>query len=266
MNKQVIQDLLKEKQRLEAIIAEASAFISNAPEGTVQIRTHNDHLQFFHRQYTHEKNGKYIPVAERDLALSLVQKRYMEHILKEAQNQLKTICAFLNQYDPDILINTYLKEGKYRKGLLDPVELPDDEFAALWQAQTYDRKGFQDNDPEHYTQKNERVRSKSEVLIADALNQAGIPYHYERPLRVRDRIIYPDLTLLRITDREELYWEHHGMMDDIDYCNHALQRIRDYESIGIYPGDRLIITMETSLHPLNKRIINQIIRHYILQE
>ena len=59
---------------------------------------------------------------------------------------------------------------------MKPIDVPDELFAAEWQSFEYERKGFADNLQEHYTRKNERVRSKSEVLIADALYAAGIPY------------------------------------------------------------------------------------------
>ncbi|MEE3440399.1 MAG: hypothetical protein VZR07_10670, partial [Ruminococcus sp.] len=48
------------------------------------------------------------------------------------------------------------------------------------------------------TQRGEIVRSKSEVIIADALYYANIPYHYEKPIKVGDRVIYPDFTVLNV--------------------------------------------------------------------
>ena len=106
------------------------------------------------------------------------------------------------------------------------------------------------------------MRSKSEVMIADALSKANIPYRYECPLRLGNAVVHPDFTVLRSSDREIVYWEHFGMMDDPEYCHKALQKIRLYEKCGIYPGIRLIITMETSYLPINLTVIGDAIRTY----
>ena len=135
---------------------------------------------------------------------------------------------------------------------------------AEWLTEEYIRKPFSEGVQEHYTLKNERVRSKSEAMIADALNMAGIPYKYECPLVIGGRLIHPDFTILRVYDRKIMYWEHLGMMDDIDYRNNAFSRIHEYEMNGIFPGDCLIVTQETGGRQLNNRDINLMIRHYLL--
>ena len=108
------------------------------------------------------------------------------------------------------------------------------------------------------------VRSKSEVMIADALEQAGIPYRYECPLQLGRAILHPDFTLLRIADRKHLYWEHLGKMDDPEYVIKNLRRIRLYEQNGIMPGIDLILTMETSWQPMNLSVIKQMIQTYCI--
>ena len=66
-----------------------------------------------------------------------------------------------------------------------------------------------------YTSKGERVRSKSEVIIADVLNREGVPYRYEYPIYIKGiGKIYPDFTVLNIGIRKEMIWDHFGMMDD----------------------------------------------------
>ena len=76
--------------------------------------------------------------------------------------------------------------------------------------------------------------------------------------------IHPDFTVLNVRKRKEYLWEHLGMMDDPEYSKSALERIRQYEKQGFYPGDKLIITHETSENPLPTRLIDDIISHYLL--
>ena len=109
------------------------------------------------------------------------------------------------------------------------------------------------------------MRSKTEILIANALNKFGIPYHYECPLYLEGYgIVHPDFTALNIRLRKLYYWEHNGMMDDPDYLENALYRITMYEKNDIYPGDKLIITHETSTRPINSKSIEAMIQKFLL--
>ena len=264
LNYHIINDLHKEKTRLEKLKANALRTIKNAPEGTVLIKLCNNTPQFYQRTAPKDKCGSYIPVAERDKAVQLVQKRYLERLCDAAEKQLKAIDRFLQQYDRDALKKVFISENETRRRFIIPAELPDEIYFPLWQAYEYERKGFLEGDKQHFSKKHERVRSKSEAMIADALYAAGIPYRYECPLEVNRRTIHPDFTILRPYDRKIFYWEHLGKIDDAAYMKRNFFRIRDYESDGIFPGDQLILTGETEEMPLNNIIIEQVIRHYLL--
>ncbi len=102
---------------------------------------------------------------------------------------------------------------KARQKLIVPVKETMEEFVHNWEAVRYEGKGFRTDVPEFYTAKGERVRSKSEVIIADALYRKGIPYRYEYPLHLSGvGEIYPDFMVLNVRLRKEMYWEHFGRM------------------------------------------------------
>ena len=144
-----------------------------------------------------------------------------------------------------------------------PVNICDDEFAKKWMETPYRRKGFGRDAPEFYTIKGERVRSKSEVIIADRLMANGIPYRYECPLKLGKKIIHPDFTILRMSDRKILYHEHCGKIGDPQYAEDMLVRARDYNRAGILFGDRLFYTFESETVPLDVKNLDDIIRqHY----
>ena len=137
-------------------------------------------------------------------------------------------------------------------------------FIEEWQKVEWTGHPFSEDAPQLFTTKGERVRSKSEVQIADSLNRLGIPYRYEYPLRLKNGInIYPDFYCLNVRTRQELYWEHFGMMDNPEYAKNAVQKLHQYNSIQIIPGKNLIITMETSTSPLNVKYIEQQIKSYL---
>ena len=203
-----------------------------------------------------------MPSREFDKAAALIQKKYDEEVLKAANKQLSAISSFLKCYDPEALGGVFEKQSDVRKNYILPVELPDQEYKMRWQSKEYEPKQFAENISEHYTSRGERVRSKSEVMIADALYRAGIPYKYECPLELNGMILHPDFTILRMEDRKEIYWEHLGMMDDPEYCLNAIQRIRLYEANGIFPGIDLVLSMETGSMPINLAVINNLIKEY----
>lgn len=235
--------------------------LSRAPEGSILVKKYKKGCQFYFRKDEKDRNGTYLRVAERKLAAALVQKAYDKKALSAARKQWKALDLFLRNYQPNALTEIVEREGELRQMYLQPLEVPDALYAAKWQTLNYESKPFREDIPLHLTEKQERVRSKSEVMIANALYRAGVPYRYECPLQLGTQLIYPDFTILRISDRKEIYWEHLGMMDDAEYRNHALQRIRTYEENGIFPGDQLILTAETVRMPLNAVVLQSIIKH-----
>jgi len=70
--------------------------------------------------------------------------------------------------------------------------------------------------------KKEKVRSKSEVIIADRLFINAIPYEYERGLIVKipktaecpetEMVWNPDFRVLNVRTGKEYIWEHFGRM------------------------------------------------------
>lgn len=86
-----------------------------------------------------------------------------------------------------------------------------------------------------------RVRSKSEFIIVNMLEERGIKFLYEEPLYADDGTLYlPDFTInWRGSD---YYWEHLGLLDRDDYRAHWEQKRAWYERF--FPG-QLILTEES---------------------
>ena len=133
-----------------------------------------------------------------------------------------------------------------------------------WQQQPYVGKAFPEELPEIYTERGERVRSKSEKILADKFYLKGIPYRYECPLKLSGMgMVYPDFTLLNVKTRQEYYWEHFGLMGDPEYCEKAVRKIAAYEKNGIFPGVNLIFTFEAGKASLDMKQIDRLIEQYL---
>ena len=73
------------------------------------------------------------------------------------------------------------------------------------------------------------------------------------------KVIYPDFTVLKVSERKVIYWEHRGMMDDREYARNAVNRIKSYNKNGVFLGENLILTEETSTDPLGTDEIETVI-------
>jgi len=117
------------------------------------------------------------------------------------------------------------------------------------------------------TARGEIVRSKSELIIADKLHSAGVPYIYEVSVSfMNDDYMrrLPDFFVLNKRTRKEFFWEHFGMMDNPEYCAEAQFKMDIYAKNGYFPGKNLLITFESSKVPLNTGYVDMLIKEYLL--
>lgn len=99
----------------------------------------------------------------------------------------------------------------------------------------------------HRTRRGELVRSKSEVIVANLLQEAGIEYEYERPFTgpVTGGTARPDFTLFD-PGGDEIIWEHLGMLDRDDY-RQSWETKRDwYARNDFVVGRNLFTSTETN--------------------
>ena len=107
-----------------------------------------------------------------------------------------------------------------------------------------------------------RVRSKSERIIADALDQKEITYRYEAKLVIGGVSIHPDFTIYRPFDGKMILWEHFGLMDNEGYRKKTIEKLYLYAQHGFVPLDNMICTFEKDLRDPVR--IDTIIKLYLL--
>lgn len=264
MNK-IIKQLTEELEVLDKIILKAEKSLEGSPNGILRISKSGNTMQYYRREDEKDRNGKYIKKKDMGIVYELAQKEYDEEVLSAARSQKKKISGFLRQYSPDKVKNIYTTLTPERQLLTTPYIIPDAQYVSRWKNRVYEGKGFREDAPEIYTENGERVRSKSEKMLADKLRAMNIPYLYEYPLYLNGYgFVYPDFTLLNVWTREEFYLEHFGMMDDEKYTESAVLKIESYERNEIFPGEKLLITYETSKHPLDMKLFEQIIKRYLV--
>lgn len=176
----------------------------------------------------------------------------------------KEIKKLLRDYSDDEIEEIYKSLHKERQALVMPVEPTWEQLVEQWYSVEYQGKEFREGAAIILTEKGERVRSKSEKILADYFYRNNILYQYEKPLKLKGYgIVYPDFTLLSRKTRKEMYWEHEGMMDQPEYARAAVAKIDSYQKNGIYIGENLIVTFETEKNVLSTKTIEELVEKYL---
>ncbi|MBO4858291.1 MAG: hypothetical protein J5527_07240 [Treponema sp.] len=269
----IIQVLEQRISILNALLLEKRKALKNVPSGSLRIAKSNGVVQYYRRMNPKDTTGSYIHAKDKVLVKRLAQKEYDKKVSLAVQAEIALLNHTLKTYnkmnDRKLLAEKVFE--KFRplwQVLIHPVRIPDSLYVQEWQSVTYTGKDFSEDMAEYLTARGERVRSKSEIIIADTLFRLKIPYHYEYPVDIRTTngeklTFYPDFTCLNLRTRQEFYWEHFGMMDNSEYSERAVQKLRLYEQNGIVPGKNLIITMETSTIPINTKQIELLAKSYL---
>lgn len=260
----IISIVERRKKELESVCKLLEKNIEKAPEGCLRVSVSNGKAQYYYKENSKKSSRKYIPKSDKKLAYLLAQKDYNRKLLVALSKELDVMKWICSHYHPEKIQEIYDKTPISRKILITPITLSDDEYIKCWEAQEYEHMGFKENMPEYYTARGERVRSKSEIMIADTLYRRGIPYRYEYPIRLQGiGTVHADFYCLNVRTRKEFVWEHFGMMDNDVYSNGAVGKIEKYTLNDYWPGMNFIATFESAMHPLSTKFIEVNIQKYL---
>ena len=234
---------------LQKILATKKKSYEKAPQGRIRISQNGGHPEYYLITERGSLRGKYLPHSQETLARQLAQKDYDARLIKLLQKEISAFQNYMTQTSNGRAISElYDSLCPARRSLITPATLTNEQFAARWQEVSWTGRSFAPDAPLFYTARGERVRSKSEIIIADTLYRHGIPYRYEFPLTLRrsseapfhsdfDKLnhrnsgsgdtitIYPDFLCLNTRTRQEFYWEHFGLMDSPEYSNKAAGKL-----------------------------------------
>lgn len=266
--------LKREKKELQCLISQLNRQLTNPTPGSLRISLNHGYWRYFHCTSSDEdskKSCRYLGKNEIGVARQLAQQEYEAQLLKVAKKQLRLLEKHPEEFDPHALRDVYQNLHEARKVLVTPLVMTDEEYVRQWESMQYAPGQFGPADPFFQSERGERVRSKSEKIIADKYLHRGIPYRYEFPIKLKDGkgevIKRPDFLVLDKRTRKEYFHEHFGKVDDPDYAKHQMiEKLELYAENGIFPGVNLLITMESSLHPFNDRYLDLLIKKYRLAD
>lgn len=270
--------LEKRLAELQNLLFTKKKSYEKAPQGRIRISQNGGHPEYYLVTERGSLRGKYLPHSQKTLARQLVQKDYDARLIKLLQKEITALQNYMKQTSNGRAIpELYDSLCPARRSLITPAILTNEQYAARWQDVSWTGRPFESDAPYICTARGERVRSKSEVIIADTLFRHNIPYRYEFPITLKrinpDDIrrdfgssitLYPDFLCLNTRTRTEFYWEHFGLMDSTEYSNNAAGKLRLYTENGILAGRNLIITMETQTEPPSIKALEKLIEEFLL--
>lgn len=221
------------------LLKQSQETLAEAPPGRLFVRERKKRKSYY--QIIKKKAGSrwrniQLNINEdTELIRKLTEKRIAEEMIQTCLGNLKvlenTLHCFRSCDTPDILASL---PSKYQDAFL----LCHKQQINAWFSAPYQKAPFDAKRHIHITACGELVRSKSEVIIADALFSCGIPFHYEERFPYPDddgNFYYPDFTIL-LPNGLKLIWEHLGLLGEMAYCVHNAQKLHNYQRNKVFIG------------------------------
>ena len=300
-----IKEAIEKELKLEKrILSKITVNYRIADSGVLLCRVGNGRTMFYIRdKKKNMKKAKYVSRKEFWKAEMLYRECVKAEIVKALNSNIKALekaIRNIEEYDVESVVNRMPKAYKNirdflnQKGIKDALQkidsLSKDNVKYIVkndECQTEDSKDDADV-PQSENPKDRAglkfktsfglmVRSKNELLIAEALYTAGVKFLYEARLELVEGIgdaatnretynmeaLFPDFTII-LPDGERLYWEHLGMWENQGYREDNVRRLTLYFSNGIYPPKNLILTVDGNKMPFDNSAVWRIIEGQIL--
>lgn len=236
----------------------------------IRVTRHGKSLQYYFITQKGDTNGKYIPKEKHKIAQEILYVEYCKKLHTLLKEKIKILTCFEKEFCSihKQIEQAYTAISETRRNLFLPLIKSSEQYQKEWQEIKFTPKNFSIETPEIYTSQGLRVRSKSEVIIAETLYKNKIPFRYEYPVEIKQSdgsstTWHPDFYCLNSRTKKEIIFEHFGIMDNPIYAEKTVKKICTYISNKIYPGEKFIFTMETTTQPLNAIQVEFLIKNFL---
>ena len=215
--------------------------------------------------YINEQAGlTYLPKSKRKLAEKLAEKLYIKEQIAEINQEIIAIDKYLKYHNQIKRNDKLLLDYPGINELLIPYFEAENTKTLNWSKTEFNTNPVNSEQLNIETKSGIMVRSKSEAVIASVLYENNIAFKYEAELLLNDGSVYPDFSILHPKSGKIIYWEHFGMMDSSLYYQKAYSKLMLYAVNNIIPDINLIVTYETSKHPLSVIQVERKVEEFLL--
>lgn len=239
--------------------------LGNLPEGVLLCTGDEKKRKYYQRLPAkgNRKKERRFGVKKNPVMLrGLVRKEYVTSALEVLDRDIKMLDAAIRKYRPadeNSVMQGFLNEYPELAGCMYSAYAGLDEWKnAFHTADDYHPESFN-----AITIAGESKRSKNEIYIASRLDHYGLVYRHDCPTGIPGLYRNPDFQIIRPRDLKLIYWEHFGMMDDLEYRIDYKRKMEEYEEHGIVPWDNLITTFGNA-RQLDAKMIEATIQGWLL--
>ena len=261
--KQIELELLKQEKMLK----EQQGILDASPEGFLFPRQRKKSCSYYHQHKV--RDGR----SWQTIQTNISENYEMQRMLLDKRVSEKAIIALQR----NIPLLQQLKENYQSVDFYDLFKMLPDGYSELlrkkemeemlaWQNAPYKRCTYYPEKLTHRTAYGDYVRSKGEVIIANALYGFGVPNRYEEELWLPNcdaRPYHPDFTI-RLPYQQYLYWEHWGLLNKEKYRRDNIDKLAAYQENGLIIGHNLIITQDDADGNCQSQVIYDTIEKIIL--
>lgn len=276
INNDVMNPAIAEMNKLEDMLNKIDNYLKYAPNGSLKCHKKDGHTYYYNAYMEKDSDNKdnikwkseYIK-KDSLLAKELANKQYYTSLKLVIENNLKQLKRFVSKYQENKIDEIYDSLSKERKRLVTPLQLSIKEQVRIWDEEEYEINNSYPENLRYETEQGDIVRSKSEVIIANILykHRKDILYKYEKPLSLivngREKIVYPDFTIINIHTGKITYWEHAGLMGDEGYATDFVRKINSYVANGLMLGKDIVVSYETEGVPLDIGVVKKMLEEII---
>lgn len=264
--------IIEELKNLDADLALVVKNVENSDypklEGTLNCRFEGEKTRFYMRV---GKKQKYLSSDNGPTIRNLCRKQYYMKMMETAKRERDQIARCLTILESNTKLSdvddVFSKLSEPIRQIVKPLGLTDDGYAASWlkEMKRGKKRSFEINSPMKAPD-GTTMKSKSEVIIANRLCAFDVPYVYEERITFDDgeHFIYPDFIVLNKRTRKQYCWEHFGMISDEEYVTKQQKKLEQYAKNNIFPGDGLLITIESKERSLSTEYVDLLIKRYLI--
>lgn len=220
------------------------------------------------------KKSKYLGNESNENVLNVKRYRYAKKTVEIIETDIEVLESLIRNYiSPDYSnINSRLP-ATYRTSLT--ADNSDEAFSTTLPSEAIkwiqDLKKEKDKYPPYKSEQlkyealdGTKMRSLGEVIIANFLLMAGIPFVYEVPMRINGELVLPDFRILSLIDlRTVIIIEHQGMIFTEEYPYKYIRSLRLYLRSDLVINQDLLFTYTDENGKFDMRQLTSIIRQFV---
>ena len=221
--------------------------------------------QQYYIKQSKSKKKKYLGTDKSEKVKKIKAARYYSKLIQIIDRDIRLLEAVENEYIiPDHARISEMLPKVYRQEV-PPHALHASREAAEWKKRMEAKKAqyepFKPEDLIYTAQDGTKMRSLSEVIIANYLLSLGITFVYELPLVANGKRILPDFTILSPVDNKTvIIIEHQGAMKSENYQAKFIRSLLFYLGTEMVPNKDVFFTFNHLDGRIDLKQIDYILR------